>query len=444
MSSQQLTSAPCNKSDLSPLWLVGIFLVACALRLGSLWYRTPLVLGGDEPQYRELAWGLARSGEYRSTEGVPNIFQGGRTGEPTAYRTPAFPGLLALHYRLLGPSDIYPRMTLAFASAFTCVLIALVGKRLLFPQAGLLAAACWAVWPPTLLSEYAADRFICENLGIFLLLSHVAASLWSLDRASATGSAVSGALLGLAVLARGFFLLVIPFSLLFFCLVPNSRAQRARLTASFLIGLTLTLGSWIGRNWSLLGRPILSTQTEAFYLGNNPWARGSYNGDLLTAGWEAPQLMRMQDRYPGFRDMGELERAEAWRAEACYCVLQDPTRFAWLLARKTAIFWGPFQDWGWRAYRYHYALGLAMIFFPFGLFQLRRRLSDPTMLLLYGPILAVYGACLLTYATDRYRYTIEPFILLVSAVGFLGVRSYLASVATRRRWPGSSRSVTWS
>lgn len=418
---QPIASDMYMKSNSWRLWLTGIFLVALALRLAKLWANTPLVPGGDEPQYLELARGLARSGEYLAPQGIPDVFQGGRTGEQTAFRTPALPALLALHFYLLGPSDLYPRLTLVLLSSLTCVLIALVGRRLISIQSGLLAASCWAVWPPALLSGYAADRFHCENLGIFLLLAHIVTSLLALDRATPVRAVVSGALMGLAVLARGFFLLIIPFSLLFFTLAPVARAKRARLAASFLVGLTLTLGPWMGRNWLLLGRPVISNQTEAFYLGNNPWARGSSNGDLFTLGWKSPQIMLMEHKYPGFREMGELERADAWRAEARHCVLQDPARFAWLLARKTAIFWGPSQDWSWGRYRYHFAFALVMPFFVFGMCTLARRMRLPTILLLLGPVLGVYGACLMTFAHDRYRYTIEPFILLIAAVGLLSL-----------------------
>jgi 4-amino-4-deoxy-L-arabinose transferase-like glycosyltransferase len=424
-----LTFDPTTEPRTWRLWVAAVFLVALVLRLAKLWANTPTGFGGDEPEYLELARGLARTGEYRSAGNVPNFFQGGRPGELTAYRTPVFPGLLALHFRLFGPSEFYPRLTLVFLSAFTCVLIMIVGRRLISPQAGLVAGACWALWPPALLSWYAADRFYSESLGIFLLFASIVASLRIPDRLHVAPAVIAGLLMGLAVLTRGFLLLVIPVSMVFLALLPAAPARRVQLAGCFLVGLALPLWLWIGRNWLVLGRPLLSTQTEAFYLGNNSWAHGSFSGDMFTLGWKSPQLELMEQRYPRFRQMSELERADAFRTQGRLFVLQNPSRFAALVVRKTLIFWSPLQDWKWGAYRHHFAWAVALPFFALGIVSVARSLSRPAIALLVGPILAVYGAVLMTYAHDRYRFTIEPFVLLIAAAGLMAVWN----VGVRRR-----------
>lgn len=403
------------------LWATLIFLIAFALRLTKIWVATPFVPSNDEPEFVSLARGLADSGTYRHPPGIDNLGMGGQTGDPTAFRTPGLPVFLALHLRLLGPSLIYPRLTLVFLSALSCVLIALVGRRSFSPQVGLLASATWSLWPPTMLSGYAADRLFCENLGVFLLIASVLLFLEVSERSSSSWAFASGILLGLAVLTRGFFVLIVPFFLLACVCLTAPRVKRAQFAICILGGVFLTLGLWVGRNWVVLGRPLISTQTEGFYLGNNPWARGSFDGEFLVVGWNSPQLKRMEQRYPGFRQMGELERSDAWKTEARRCVTEDPVRFAWLLFRKTLIFWAPVQDWRYGPYRHHYALAMILPFFVIGAFCLAR---NPTTsgIMLVGPILGVYLAALLTYSHDRYRFTIEPFIILIAAHGFFVIK----------------------
>jgi hypothetical protein len=171
------------------------------------------------------------------------------------------------------------------------------------------------------------------------------------------------------------------------------------------------------RNWIVLGKPVLSTQTDHFYLGNNLWARGSFDGDIFKLGYEAPQFKVIIERHPNVWEMSEIERSEMWSQEAINAVVSNPAHFGWLLMRKTLVFWAPTQSWSSGFYRWHYALAILLPFAALGIYINLRRGLKQEMLLMLLPIAAVFLSALLTYALDRYRFVIEPLIVLLGAIG---------------------------
>ncbi len=376
-----------------------------------------MVTQGDEGEYIELAQQLAQTGEYRTASFIQRLFQGGEPGEPTAYRSPVLPVFLAAHYMLFGPSQTHPRITLGLFSAATCILIALLGRLSGFSAAGLIAASVWAVWPPAVFGPYGADRFYPETLGVFFLVSHVVA-VTCLCRTPTTFRAIlAGSLLGLAVLTRGYLLFLMPLVILHIGSAPMKRRRRlAALAALFAVAI---FGSWIVRNWIVMGKPVLSTQTEAFYLGNNAWARGSFYGDIFELGTKAPQMQALEQKYPDIWRTSEVERSEIWTREGVRCAVDNPSRFVWLLFRKSLIFWAPTQFWSFGFYRWHYAFAIAIALAPLGILAGFRRGRARAIILLLLPVLATYAATLLTYGQDRYRYVMESFIVLLASIGLV-------------------------
>src|SRR5262249_21454292 len=262
---------------------------------------------------------------FRTSSFIQRIFQGGEPGQPTAYRSPVLPAVLAAHYLLFGPSPTYPRITLSLFSAATCILIALLGRQFGYSAAGLIAASLWAVWPPAVFGPYGADRFYPETLAVFLLVGHIVAVASLSHTPSTLRAIIAGSLLGLAVLTRGYLLFLLPLVILYIGVAPIKRARRlATITA---LGAVVIFGSWIIRNWIVMGKPVLTTQTEAFYLGNNAWARGSFNGDLFELGTKAPQLQALEQKHPDIWRMSEIERSEIWTREGVRCAVANPSRF---------------------------------------------------------------------------------------------------------------------
>jgi hypothetical protein len=195
----------------------------------------------------------------------------------------------------------------------------------------------------------------------------------------------------------------------------------------------MVLGGWVARNKVAIGVTVLSTQTEHLYFGNNAWARGSSNGSVFKQGWNDPQCVVVEARHPRVRAMSEVELSRVWVEEGLRCYRENlPRRLPWLLWRKTAIFWGPFQDWSVGAYSRHYPLLAVVPLMPFGFLAARRRGMLYPLALLAAPVAAVFLVVLIAYAHDRFRFVVEPFMLVIASYG-------LVETATRlRRAPSAA------
>lgn len=401
-------------------WSQAVLVIAClalAIRLAVLSHRMPMNPSGDEPEYIALGQQLAQTGHFRITEPYQSFFEGGHPGDPTAFRNPILPALLAAHYRVFGFSQTPPRVTMVLLGVLACVLIAILGRQLLSPPVGLAAAACWALWPPAVFGPYAADRFTPEHLGTTLLLAHLVALAAVIHKPTTARVVLAGGLLGLAILTRGYFLLTFPIEILFVWLLPVP--NRTRLAALFTCVTCLCVGVWMLRNWQEMGKPLLSTQMEGFYVGNNQWARGSLNGDFFTIGARSPQLQVILHKYPHMAQMNEVQRSQMWMKEGIHVVVSQPKHTLWLLMRKTLIFLGPFLYWAAGPYKRHYFFMLALVLMPFGIFTALRQHRKRELILLLLPLLGIYIATLMTYAIDRYRYPAEPGVVLLACCGAL-------------------------
>jgi len=358
-----------------------------------------------------------------SSDQIQNQCQGGKPGDPTAFRSPVLPFVLAVHYKIFGFNNNPPRITFAFISALSCFVMALFGWYLGFPLQGLLAAAIWAIWPADILSDFALGRLYPETmctlffLGSFTLM---AAYLKHKQTAFLIGSAF---LLGLSTLTRGYIALIIPLMVLF---VFFTSKQKFKAALIFALCSFVLVGGWMTRNWIMLGKPVLSTQTDPFFTGNNQWARGSIDGEIFFKKTESQQFQYILSKHPNALEMTELERSGMWTKEAVHAVSSNPKHFIWLIPRKTLIFFGPFQNWSAGFYKYHYAFLLMLLFAFTGLSRLRKTDDRKKIILLLIPMFGVYSAMLLTYALDRYRFTIEPFVVILGAIGLIECLRYIS------------------
>jgi len=83
-------------SALGAMVLLGLGLrVLSALHMGG-------TLSGDEGEYHALALGLAERGRYSGQPGFNTLLYSPTPGEPTAFRPPGFPAVLAAIYLLSG------------------------------------------------------------------------------------------------------------------------------------------------------------------------------------------------------------------------------------------------------------------------------------------------------------------------------------------------------
>lgn len=372
--------------------LLIVFLAAAAFRYS--WFQgNEASLTGDEPEYHLLAQRLS-AGQGFTLE----------SGEPTAWRTPGFPLILAAIYRA-GGDVASARSIFTVISCLTAVLIYCL-SYLLFGQmlAAFLSGLCWA---PLLNSIRMAGSLMGEASAAFLLTGVFCMFLLAERRRSAALFAASGLLLGFAVLVRGYLLFAIPLLALW----GLWRKLGIRSVAVFFSTSCLVLGIWIVRNRMMMGAFTISTESaQTIWCGNNQWARGSWPGEWAQA--DSRQRQYLQSRHPEFDAAGELERAAIFRDEALQEIRHHPFRALRLLPRKALIYFSPVSylglDWMYAACGFFGLIGLGML--------LKQPSTRAIGWLLLTPVVAVLMICMLTFGDPRFRHPVDPMI--VTAAGF--------------------------
>lgn len=193
--------------------------------------------------------------------------------EPNAKVPPGYPLFMAAVYKLVGYAhhDPYPaiRYLQALLSLATMLIAARIARRLGGTAAALVTAALMAVYPPFIWTNGA---ILTETLAAFLLLLYLDFQLIALDKRTVRSSLLAGAALGLAVLTRSEYAVLLVAAYLFHWLSRRDRALRAgKLFLCAGIGAAIVLSPWVIRNIVTLHRPIIaSTQVNPFAAGTYP------------------------------------------------------------------------------------------------------------------------------------------------------------------------------
>jgi len=238
-----------------PAWLWGAIAAGLVLRLFWMWLASPVPVS-DYGKFRELAEDLFRHGQF----GWP---------EPTAYRFPAYPALLAAVMHVSSGAGWLRLVDVLLSAALVPAAYALAtrlanGDR----RYGLVAAWITALnpafvfWAPILASEHPFALLVF--VGLALVARPGGGGPWAL--------AVSGVCLGLASLTRGEGLFQVPTFLLATWLVaPRANgSRRIRDGAVLLLPVILIVGAWTLRNRLEIG-PGSGVSTSGgvnFYMGH--------------------------------------------------------------------------------------------------------------------------------------------------------------------------------
>jgi 4-amino-4-deoxy-L-arabinose transferase-like glycosyltransferase len=353
-------------------------------------------LAGDEHYYQGTALLLLETGRYLS------VGEGGYSpvvGEPTAYRNPGLPVLLAITYAVAGTRDArFGRLVVATVSLLALAPIVWCGARVFGDRlVGLGAAVAFAFCVDISLTSTA---LLPEGPAAVLLTSGIALLLLGARVRSSAVAGGAGLLCGLAVLFRVH--LVPAVALVALVLISWDR----RRTAAFACAAALLPAAWTLRNALVLGTPTLSTQTISLWHGHGPFARGGWPAD-----WP-PQRAYLKALYPAFDDLGEVARARLFRDEAWRGFKEHPLRSVVLAPKKVAIGLSPWSYGGLDPV-FAVLLPLSVV----GLLLAWRRVDRQALLILAAPIAGTLAACALVFGDPRFRCVVDGFIALFAAYG---------------------------
>lgn len=266
--------------------------VALLLRVGLVLATTEYAPVYDAADYDRIAATLAEAGTWPATTLA-------EPGGASAYRPPAYPGLLAAVYELSGQRYTAARLVNALLGALAVLLLYLVTARLFGRRLGLWSAGVLAVTPPLI---WLCGSLLSENLFIPLMLGTALCVAAYRDRPRIALAAGAGVLLGLATLTRSnALILALPV-----LLVLRSGGWRAPATA--LATLAIVLTPWTVRNASEFGR-FLPLGTQSGYTMAGQWNAPATAEGIFDTYWLLPQTVPgLADRFgrAGI-DEGELD-----------------------------------------------------------------------------------------------------------------------------------------
>jgi len=221
------------------------------------------VLGSmyDGREYISLATNLLTGHGYLITEGTTFI-----SANPTAYRTPGYPWLLALVAKVAG-LDHLVSATIHFQAVILAAVPALfflLSRRLGLGVGAALGAAGFAFLflPLRYLSMLIQPELIAVVV-LLLAVERLLAHLESGSMASAVGSATC--LAGAILFKQNLMVVLILFA------YPLSRWLKRSAWVVMATIVVVVISPWMVRNAVVVGAPVVSTNGGInFYLGNNP------------------------------------------------------------------------------------------------------------------------------------------------------------------------------
>jgi len=411
---EQALSAPAVPG--SAVICPGLFLLALIPRLLHLAWTLDYVPAHDDRIYDYLAVRIVRGETFDSGVGLGDVDPRavGTQSQPSAYRTPGLPLVLAFVYLVFGHSYLAARGVFVALNSLVAPALFTLGRDLFGWRVGLLAALMWACWPMSIYFNYASDTLFAEPLAIPITVFAV----WMLVRGVLTSRPAwlfgAGLSFGLAVLTRGYLLVALAVGLVTVGMLAARRCVPWRGALVMVLGVSCLLGPWLVRNYLVFDTLVFSTNVDTLWLGNNQWARGSYAGE-----WRRPESQQwayILAKYPGFVELSELEKSRIYLREARDAVLRDPARTVWLMFRKTLVFFFPFYEGADGKLRFNFSFVFMIPLFALGTVVTARSAPRDAWLLFF-PILSLFVALLIAIPSDRYRAPAEPFAIMFAGAG---------------------------
>ncbi|WP_420643999.1 hypothetical protein [Candidatus Leptofilum sp.] len=433
--------------------LMGILVISVLLRVftGIVFYGNEIqALPGtfDEVSYHNLALRVLDGHGFSFGE---RWWPGTAANEPTAHWSYLYTGYLIAVYAIFGANPLLARILQAIIVGIVMPwLLYRLSFRMFAPAArgdgmfryrpemaraqriALLAAAIGAIY---IYFFYYTAALITEGFYIsgILWVFDTAVSISQSSQVTTKQWATLGLALGLTILLRQLFLLVMPFVLLWLWW-----AKRPSLT-SFILPVAmvvLMIVPWTIRNYRAFDQivPLNTNSGFAFFWGNHP-RYGTQFIPILPSG----EYYRMIPEELQAQGLNEAEMDSALLSEALTIITAEPGRYVLLSLSRIPtyfMFWPSGDSSTVSNLSRVGSFGLFLPFMVYGLFltlrqsfsSWRERLASP-FTLLYLFMLAYTGIHVLTWTLIRYRIPVDVILVIFAGYGLLDLTE---RVLTRR------------
>ncbi len=261
-------------------------------------------------------------------------------GHPSAWTQPLYAWFLIPIYWLFGPhwwSVGFAQIAIALGTA---LLVYEIGRRLLSPRAGVVAAVIatlnpYLIWHDVHLNREILDQFLAAALVLLALLAGRRIGI----------AALLGLVLGLAILGNT-RLLFLPLLLAGFLLW---QARGWQPVAALLAVCALTLVPWLTRDSLSVGCFTLTTDTKALWKANNAntystLAAGKWIDDVpnYPGAPDTPeQAFGVYRVYHRVEPVNECAQMRFYRGKATDFVVDHPGAKAKLAVQAAGMLWDP-------------------------------------------------------------------------------------------------------
>jgi 4-amino-4-deoxy-L-arabinose transferase-like glycosyltransferase len=343
------------------------------------------------------------------------------TEVPTAFWDALYPLFLAGLYVAFGHSVTAVRVAQAILGAVAVAGTFVLGRQLIRPAVGLVAAGISAFYP---FFVYYSGQVLTETLFMALVVWLFVAGFKAVEARSAGWFALFGALGGLAALCRAEVFYFAPL-LALWCAWRASKFpfRRLGLAGAAALAMLAVMLPWGLHNRATQGQLILTTTK----LGYNLY---KYYHPTMTA----DQTVRTVP-FPDFGDRTEPQREALLREEGLVFMRQDPPRTLWFMANKLALLFKltPSNDVN-RPYALVSVLsyGLLLPFMVAGFYLGWRRGGRFLPVLAY--VLFSVATKAAVFAGIRLRMQIEPFLILLAALAVVALAERVLATPSRNPW----------
>lgn len=376
------------------------------------------------------------------------------------FRPPGYPWFLSGVYAVFGDGYLAPRLLQMVLGLLGALLVFALARRLFDDGTALVAAGLSATYWVFI---YFEGELLEPALSVPLIVAFVLSLLRWRDRGAPAAGAAAGVLLGLLALVRPNALVLLPVAVLWMYGNRRSSGRKRRAwpaVALLVAGTAAAVLPATMRNYRVSGDFVLISSNAGINLliGNSPRADGEVRGTIpgigtLDTSFDYPSIVRRVERIEG-RPMSHAEVNRFLAARAMKRMADDPARTLRLMARKTALFWGPDEvadnkvvgldrshsRWL-RAIPLSFALVLSLGIVGLALAWSRRsrrdgRPGDRAGLGLVLVMVLVWFASHLPIAvTSRYRVPVIPFVIVFAAYFLLWLTASLRARRYRSALP---------
>jgi len=351
---------------------------------------------------------------------------------PTALMPPLYPCFLALIFKLFGvysaKAAIAALMVNCFVSALICVPLYFIARMLFGRNVGYLSSGAFAIHPASV--WYAVNAIWDTTIFTFLGMILICWLLLLPQRLNHKNAALFGAFTGFVILVKSVIIAFYPFMMIWlFLKSPFAWKKKIAYISTVCILSFVILLPWCLRNYAVFGKFSLRSNLGLELKLENC----SETWNALAAGADSNVYVRQHPtinlgEFLLYKSLGEINYMNLCLDDARRSIWENPEKYLKLTLKRICCFWlgdlGEENEWAGNLGISFSISGLKKLFLmmplPFmliGIFQgIRRKINCISVPVAYALLLPV--VYYLTHVCSRFRYPVEPMILVLAVYGF--------------------------